>query len=170
MRRFLSCITLLFLIPGLAYAQFDSHGFKKEAPAFEQAINGIADSLLPGYGVREQAKAAYIEGYGPVFFVEVALERAANPFFSPGSPTEVKRNMERRHKEIKEKIADLLKTKFSDLKAASDSGTVSVVMNVFNSNPAYAPDIPTQIVFTAKKHDTAIDVAIHEYNFDPSHK
>lgn len=168
MRYLLACLTLLIALPVAGFAQFDQKAFKKESPTFEKAINAIADSVLPEYGVREKARAAYVEGCGPIFFVEVALERAANPFFNPGPPAEIKKNMERRLVETKEKVTDLLKTRFSELKAASDGGSLTVVMNVFNSNPAYAPSIPTQIVFIAKRQLASVDVAIHEYNLDPT--
>ena len=170
MRYLVACFTLLIALPVAGFAQLDQRAFRKEAPAFEQAINGIADSILPEYGVREKARGAFVEGCGPIFFVEVALERASNPFFSPGSQIEVKKNMERRLASSKEKISELLKAKFSDLKAASDAGSLTVVMNVFNSNPTYAPSLPTQVVFIAKRQLTSVDVAIHEYNLDPISK
>ena len=35
---------------------------------------------------------------------------------------------------------------------------------------AYVPDLPTQIVFTARKQDATVEVAVHEYSFDVSRK
>jgi hypothetical protein len=171
MRKFVYGLIFMTVMPVLAYAELDAVKFKKEAPAFEKAINAIADSVLPEYGVREPARSSYLEGYGPVFFIEIALERASNPFFSPGTPAEVKKNMERRLKEVKDKLSDLMKQRFSELTAAGgDAGALSVVVYVFNSNPGYAPDIPSQVVFTARKQAAGVDVAIHEYRLDSSRR
>ena len=166
MRKFILCLSLLVVMPVLGYGQFDQQKFKKEAAQFEKAINGVVDAVFPQYGLREKAKATYLEGYGPVFFMEVELERPANPFFSQDSPAEVKQNIERRQKEMKEKMSDLLKQKFPELKSAGDSGTLSIVVYLYNTNPAYVPNLPSQIVFTAKKQDTAVEVTVHEYSLD----
>jgi hypothetical protein len=170
MRYLVACFTLLIALPVAGYAQLDQKSFKKESPLFEQAINRIAESILPVYGVKQPAHAAYVEGCGPIFFVEVQFERAENPFASPPPAAEVKKNMERGLAAFKEKMMELLKKRFFELTAASDGGSLTVVTNVFNSNPAYAPNIPTQVVFIAKRDLASVDVAIHEYNFDPTAK
>src|SRR5262245_28374051 len=165
MRKLVLLLAIVIAVPVFGHAQFDAKKFKKGAVAFERAIDGIADSVLPDYGRRRPTESMYLEGYGAVFVVEVALERASNPFFSPGSPEEVNRNMSRRQKEITTKISDLLKNRFSELQALGNSDAVSVVVNVFNSNPAYVKNLPAQIVFTARKRDAGVEVTQREYEF-----
>src|SRR2546426_1476954 len=106
MRKFALCLTAM-LIPVLGYGQVDEQKFKKEAPAFERALRRVADVILPDYGLVQPPHTAYLDGYGPVFVIEVALERSANPFFTPVA-ADVKESVERRLKELKEKIPDLL--------------------------------------------------------------
>ena len=165
MRKFNSCVALILLLPVLAYAQWDPQRFKKEASSLEGALNGVANAVLPDIPLTQPATATYLEGYGPVFIMGVALERATNPFSSPRPAAEVRQNVERRHKEIKERVSEFLKEKFSELKSAVDSGTLTVVVYLWNTNPDYVPGLPGQIVFTAKKQDAGIAVAVHEYDF-----
>src|SRR5262249_40764323 len=123
----------------------------------------VVAQVLPDFGLLKKTRSTFLEGYGVVFSVDAELERPANPFFTPGSKTEVKQNMARRKKELIEKLSFLLKEKFADMKSVGDSGSISVIVYLFNSNPAYVPDLPGQIVFTAKKQETGIDVAIREF-------
>ena len=79
MRKLTLCIAFM-LMPIRGYGQLDLPRFKKEISSFEKALNGIASAILPNYGLTQSARSTYLEGYGPVFVMEVALERAANPF------------------------------------------------------------------------------------------
>src|SRR5262245_19558489 len=162
MRRY-AFFLVMMLAPVMAYAQSESQEFKREAPPIEDSINGVVSAILPDFGLMQKTRSTYLEGYGGVFILEVALERASNPFFSPGTPAEVKRTMARRQKELKERVSDLLKQKLGDLKSVKDSGSIAVVVYLLNTNPAYVPDLPSQTVFTAKKQESGIDVTIHEF-------
>src|SRR5262245_12002075 len=166
MRRFLFCIALMSFLPGLVYGQLDAAKLKKEAAAFQTALEGVVRPILPDYGLMQEPRVIYIDGHGPMFMVEVALERAANPFYNPGKPSEVKQTIERRRKEIREKVSELLKSRFLEFKSIGDSSVLTVVFYIANNNPAYAPDQPNQIVFTAKRQNAAVDVAVHEYDLD----
>ena len=166
MRRLLFCIALMSFLPGLVCAQVDATKLKKEAVAFQSALEGVVRPILPDYGLVQEPRIIYLDGYGPMFMVDVALERAANPFFTPGKPSEVKQTIERRREEIKKKVSEFLRTRLSDFKSMGDSGVLMVVFYIVNNNPAYAPDQPNQMVFTAKRQNAAVDVAVHEYDLD----
>jgi hypothetical protein len=151
----------MMFLPMLSYGQFDEQNFKKESTSFEKALTGIASEILPDYAP-QQSKVTYLEGYGPVFTMsEVALERSANPFSQP-NPATIKQNMESRQKQITEKVKELLKAKFSELKSANDGGNLTVVIYMKDSNPIYAK-VPSQIVLTAHKKDAVVEVSVHEY-------
>jgi hypothetical protein len=162
MRKYLISLILL-LTPALAHAQFETQQFKKETAALESAINGIVTGIVPDFGMLQKSRGTYIEGYGAVFTMEIMLDRAATPFSSPGTEKEVKQNVSRRHKEIKSKISDLLKERFSEMKSVGESGAVTVVIYVMNTNPAYVPDLPGQVVLTARKQGNSVEIAVREY-------
>jgi hypothetical protein len=150
----------MMFLPKLSYGQFDEQNFKTESASFEKALAGVASEILPDYEP-QQSKVMYLEGYGPVFTMnEVALERSANPFSQP-NPATIKQNMESRQKLITEKVKELLKAKFSELKSAN-AGNLTVVILLKDSNPKYAK-VPSQIVLTAHKRDAAVEVSVREY-------
>src|SRR5205085_2519374 len=122
------------LIPVWSYGQIDLPTFQKETPVLERAINGLLNAVLPDYGLMLPARATLLEGYGLVFVTQITLDRGGNLFYNP-PPSEVKANVERRRKDIKQKLPDLLKQKFDDMKAAGDPGSMAVVVYVFNSTP-----------------------------------
>jgi len=151
---------LLLLLALAATPQIDA--FKKEASGLQSAIDQIVNNSIPGPGMLQKAKATYLEGFGVVVTVEVALEPPPNPFSNPKSPEELRRVVNQRSGLIRSKFQDLVKQRIVTLQSVGPTESLAVVLHLFNPHPAALPAMPGQIVFTAKKQDPS-NVAIREY-------
>ena len=127
--------------------------FKKESTALRGAIDDIMNATVAGRGLMESAKATYLEGYGAVLTLEASLEPPRNPFTSPKAPAEVRAIVNERRKTIETKIEGLLKDRVEKMQAIAPADSMTVIVYLFNSNPADVPDLPSQIIFTVKKQD-----------------
>lgn len=155
MTRVLVCL-LMFAVTAFAQsgkARLDI--FKKEAPALQDAINEVIDSTVPGMGLFQKAKATYLEGYGIVITLEASLEPTRNPFSSPKTPAEVRAIVSERRREIQQKLERFLKERTASLASLDSTDSIAIVLYLFNSNPADLPDLPAQVVLTAKKQDAS---------------
>jgi len=108
------------------------------------------------------AKGAYLDGYGIVVSLEVAFDPPVNPFSPQKTPEEIRTTAAQRLKEVQEKVTNVLKQKVAQLESVGPAESVSVVLNILNTNPAYLPDMPSQIIFSVKKQDTA-RVSLRQY-------
>jgi hypothetical protein len=111
------------------------------------------NATVAGRGVMESSKATYLEGYGAVLTLEASLEPPRNPFTSPKTPAEVRAIVNERRKTIETKITNLLKDRVGKMDSIAPTDSVTVVVYLFNSNPADVPDLPSQLVFSVKKQD-----------------
>lgn len=118
------------------------------AAAVDEAVAGI----VPG-PILQTAKATYLEGYGVVVTLEVALERPRNPFSSPRTPSEIQRSSEMRRSQLKEMAVELLRQHVSDFEGLPDDERLTIVIYMLNTNPADLPDLPAQLVVSARKQD-----------------
>jgi hypothetical protein len=108
------------------------------------------------------AKGAYLDGYGIVINVEVAFDSPANPFSPIKTPEEIRKSAIQKRGEVQEKLTNALKQKVPLLDSLGPEESVAVILNVLNTNPAYTPDIPAQIILSTKKQDSS-QVKIVEY-------
>src|ERR1051326_6108755 len=53
---------------------------KPDIKTVQNAVNDVIGSSIPGWGVLQGAKAAYLEGYGIVLDIELAFDPPMNPF------------------------------------------------------------------------------------------
>src|SRR5437879_2966630 len=53
---------------------------KKDVASLQNAVNDAINVTIPGWGVLQGAKAAYLEGYGVVVNMEVAFDSPRSPF------------------------------------------------------------------------------------------
>lgn len=161
MRKLL--LTLL-LMSSLAYAQSQPapDKIKADIKTVQNAVNDVVGLSVPGWGVLQGAKGAYLDGYGIVLNIEVAFDPPVNPFSPAKSPEEVRTTATQKRAEVQEKLTNVVKQKLPLLTSLAPGDSVAVVLNVLNTNPAYMPDMPTQIVLSAKKQDAA-RVSIREY-------
>ena len=160
------CKVLLasFLMAGILFGQTAPapDKIKKDVVTVQNAINEAVGISLPGWGVLQAPKGAYLEGYGLVVTMEIAFDSPANPFTANKSPEEVRATAAQRRKEVQEKLTNILKQKAGVLDSIAPTESVAIVMNILNTNPAYIPDMPAQIILSVKKQDAAT-VKFKEY-------
>ena len=157
---------LLFVFPlisGILYGQVSpDEKIRADVRTVQNAINEIVGSPIPGGGVLQVAKGAYLDGYGIVVSLEMAFDTPVNPFSPQKTPEEIRTTTTQRLREVQDKLTNVLKQKVMLLESVTPSESVSVILNILNTNPAYLPDMPSQIIFSVKKQDAA-RVSIRPY-------
>ena len=133
---------------------------KKDVASLRNAVNEAVGGS--GWGYFQNAKGAYLEGYGMVVVAEVAFDQPANPFNVQRTPEEIRATSAQRRKEVQEKLTNVLKQKAGALESVAPNESVAIIVNILNANPAYVTDIPYQIIFSVKKQDAA-RVILKEY-------
>src|SRR5436190_1782347 len=148
---------LFSIISGILYGQGQPtvEKISPDVRTIQDAVNKVVGTPVPGGGVLQVAKGAYLDGYGIVVSLEVAFDPPVNPFSPQKTPEEIRTTAAQRLKDVQEKVTNVLKQKVVQLESVGPAESVSVVLNILNTNPAYLPDMPSQIVFSVKKQDTA---------------
>jgi hypothetical protein len=158
----LKILLLSLLMSGVIYGQNQPvEKIKPDVTLIQSAVNDAVGSSLPGWGVLQGAKGAYLDGYGVVVTIEVALDSPLTPFSGQKTPEEVRATAKQRRNEVQEKLTNILKEKTASLSIAP-AESVAIIVNILNTNPAYVPEMPSQIIFSAKKQDAA-RVIVREY-------
>ena len=69
-------LLLAFLVSGIVYGQSQpsSEKIKKDVYSVQSAVDDAVGAAIPGWGVLQKARGAYLEGYGIVVTMEVALD------------------------------------------------------------------------------------------------
>ena len=145
----------ILICAGTVFAQADKAQFKKEAAALQAAVEEAVNSVVPGLGVIEHPRAARLEGYGVVVSLQASFEPTRNPFSSPKTPEEVRKIVTQRRKDVQAKLDAVLKQHVVNMQSVGTTESLSIVLHLFNSNPADLPDFPSQILLTVKKQDPA---------------
>jgi len=149
----LSLVLMSSFVDSQAQAAADK--IKTDVRTIQTAVNDAVGTSLPGWGVLQGAKAAYLDGYGVVVTMEVAFDSPANPFTGNKSPEEVRATAAQKRKEVQEKLMNILKQKTAALESIAPTESVAIILNILNTNPAYVPNMPSQIIFSVKKQDAA---------------
>jgi hypothetical protein len=156
----------IFLFAAGAFAQqvdkARMDAFKKESSVLTAAVEEAVSGVVPGRSVLETAKATYLEGYGAVVTLEASLEPTRSPFTSAKTPAEVRQTIAQRRRAIQQKIETVLKQRTAAMQSVGSKDAVTIVLYLLNSNPADVPDLPSQVVFTARKDDPS-QVSVREY-------
>jgi hypothetical protein len=156
-------LLLSLLMSGVIYGQNQApEKIKPDVTVVQNAVNDAVGSTLPGWGVLQGAKGAYLDGYGVVVTIEVALDSPLTPFSGQKTPEEVRATAKQRRKEVEEKLTNILKEKTASLQSIAPAESVAIIVNILNTNPAYIPEMPAQIIFSVKKQDAA-HVNVREY-------
>ena len=142
-------LLLLFQMPTKAQVE----RFRKEAVVLQAGINEAAESAVPGFALLQRANGVYLDGIGAVFTLEVSLEPTRNPFSSPKTPKEVRTIVNERRKTVKQKLLELVKQKAATLESIAPTESITIVLNLMNTNPADLPDMPSQLIIVVKKQD-----------------
>jgi len=148
-------VVFLIVFPGILPAQADSSQiarFKQESIVLTGLLDDAVSAIVPG-PILQRSKATYLDGYGVVMSIEVALEPPRNPFSGVKAPAEVRQLSAQRRAALKEKAVELLKDKVAGLGSVASNEWVAIVIHMLNTNPADLPDLPTQLVVAARKQD-----------------
>ena len=144
----------------LAPPQVDAFkAFKKEMSPLQSAVDTAVTSA--GAQVLYRSRAAYLEGYGIVVSLEVAFEGPQNPFSGFKPPQETRALVTQRRKEVQDKMTALVKERIATTDSIGSTEFLTIVIHVLNTNPADVPNLPVQILVTAKK-DSRQQVAFRE--------
>ncbi len=148
-------LCLLFVsIPGLSQTTAQLDRVKKDAVQFQGEINDLIAGA-PGILVLQSAKATYLDMYGVVVTVEVALERPRNPFSASRSPEELRTVVSERRQQVQTRLSTFLKQRVPSLESIGAAQSVTVIVHLMNTNPADVPNLPSQLIFSVKKQDAA---------------
>lgn len=127
--------------------------FRKEAMFLQEAINEAVQSAVPGFALSQRTNSVYLEGTGAVFTLEASLEPTRNPFSSQKTPAEIRTIVTERRKAVKQKLLDFVKQKAATLESVPATESITIVLNLLNTNPADVPDLPSQLIIIVKKQD-----------------
>lgn len=162
----LKLVLCLFMTSSVAFGQVEPQAekIKKDVTSIQAGVNEAVNSTIPGLGLLQAAKGAYLDGYGIVVSVEVALEPPRNPFNVLTTSDNVRATVSQRQKTMMDKLTTLLKQKVPVLELVGPAESVAIIVNLLNTNPADLPDMPSQIVLSVKKQDAAAAlISIREY-------
>jgi hypothetical protein len=163
MLRLALCLLMLSEI-GFGQSQPPMEKVKKDVSSLQSAVNDVINVTIPGWGVLQGAKAAYLEGYGVVVNMEVAFDSPRSPFDGLRNPQEVRTTTSQRRKEVMDKLTTLLKQRVPALESIGPTESVAIILNLLNTNPADMPDMPSQIILSVKKQEAAAArINIREY-------
>ena len=151
--------TVLTLFVMLAAEQADV--FKKDMAPLQSAVDGVIASSGAQVMPAGKSRAAYIDGYGVIVTVEIAFEAPQGIFDTPKKPAEVRTLVARRRKDLQEKMTAFVKSRVATTDSIGATDSLAIVIYVLNTNPADIPNLPMQIVMTAKK-DSPQQVAFRE--------
>lgn len=146
---------LLFIVPVYGQTASQSDRIRKDATQLQTEVNDLVNAGVSGIAIMQSPKAAYLDGYGLVVSFEVALERPRNPFSSERNSADLRTVVTERRKQIQEKLTDFLKKRVSGLESLGAAESLAVVVHFMNTNPADLPNMPSQLILSAKKQDAA---------------
>ena len=151
-KLFLTIFCFATLLPAALLGQVGPS--VEERAAITAAIDERVAGIVPG-PMLQTAKSTYLEGYGLVVTIEVALALPRNPFTGLRSPEEIRRTSNERRLALKEATVDLLGAYVPEINSIRLDDRVAIVIYMLNTNPADLPDLPTQIVVSVTKRDAA---------------
>ena len=149
-------LCILFLL--LAAPQTDV--FKKDMVPLQAAVDGVMTSA--GVQLLQRSHAAYLEGYGIVVSLEIAFVAPQGIFDTPKKPAEIRTLVTQRRKDVQDKVIAFVKQRVATTDSIGASDSLAVVIHVLNTNPVDVPNLPVQILMSAKK-DSPQQVAFKEF-------
>jgi UDP:flavonoid glycosyltransferase YjiC (YdhE family) len=160
-----SMICLLTLSSSLlAQNRPSDETIKKDVQTLQSAANDVVGGIVSGLGVLQAARGTFLDGYGIVVTMEVALEPPRNPFTAMKTSNDVVTTVNQKRKATVEKLTSLLKEKTPTLASIGPTESATFIVYLLNANPGDLPDLPAQLVLTVKKQDAAAGtVNLHEY-------
>ena len=148
------CALLLLL----ATPQMDV--FKKDMVPLQTAVDGVITSA--GMQLMQRSHAAYLEGFGIVVSLEIAFVPPQGIFDTPRKPAEIRTLVTQRRKDLQEKVTAFVKQRLATTDSIGAGDSLAIVIHVLNTNPADVPNLPVQIMMSAKK-DSPQQVVFKEF-------
>jgi hypothetical protein len=140
---------LMSLFAVLALLMPQATVFKKDMAPLQSAVEGLVAST--GVRILEKPRAAYLEGYGVVITMYVALEPPQDIFSTPKPAKELQAAIGQRRRDLQDKLKSWVKKQVLVTDSIGASDSLAVVIHVLNSNPVDLPNMPVQILVAAKK-------------------
>lgn len=151
-RRISTFLIVLAFVPiALCQARSGPDVDLEQAAALTADVDAALGAVVPR--VFQEAKATYLEDYGLVVTVEVALEPLRSPFSTPRSPEEIRSSSLERMEAVRTTAGALLGDRVADLDGLLPNERVSLVIFILNPSPVDLPDLPAQIVLSLRKQD-----------------
>jgi hypothetical protein len=126
---------------------------KKDVQALQNAANDTMGGIVSQLGMLQAARGTFLEGYGIVVTMEVALEPPRNPFTAMKTSDDVRTTVAQKRKATVENLTSLLKAKAPTLESIGPTESATIIVYLLNANPGDLPDMPAQVVLTVKKQD-----------------
>ena len=147
--------TLLFVLAFVPIALGEVRSGPDVDPEHVVALMADVDAGLGAVvpSIFQEAKGTYLEDYGLVITVEIALEPRRSPFSTRRSPEEIRSSSHERLEAVRTAAAALLGDRVADLNGLLPNERVSLVIHILNPSPVDLPDLPAQIVLTLRKQD-----------------
>jgi hypothetical protein len=160
-----SIICLLMLSSSLlAQTKPADETIKKDVQTLQNATNDTVGGIVSGLGMLQAARGTFLEGYGIVVTMEVALEPPRNPFTAMKTSDDVRTTVKQKRNATVERLTSLLKEKVPTLESIGPTESATIIVYLLNANPGDLPDMPAQLVLTVKKQDAAAGtVKLTEY-------
>lgn len=153
MLRTILCLVIMAPMLSAQTTGSKSEVFRKEGPALQGAVDqGISE--VPGISILQTSKATYIQEFGVVVTLELALEKPPSPF-NVDARSERPAVVAERQQRVRDKMKQLLVQKAPGLRTAGDDQFVVIVVHIFNTNPVDRPNLPQQIIAMVKKSEPA---------------
>src|SRR5437870_3133216 len=151
-----SIICVLMLSSSLlAQTPPSAETIKKDVQTLQNAANDTIGGIVAGLGVLQAARGTFLEGYGVIVTMEVALEPPRNPFTAMKTSDDVRTTVKEKRKVTVDKLTNLLKGKVPTLESIGPTESATIIVYLLNANPGDLPDLPSQLVFSIKKQDAA---------------
>jgi hypothetical protein len=151
--------TSLFILITVASAwaqaatSVQSDAFRKESGALQKAVDDAIGEVA-GTAILQPSKATYLEEFGIVISLEVALEQPRNIFSNPTlTRNTVSSSVPERQRLVREKVKQFLTQKAMTLQSLNTEQSIVVAIHIFNSNPVENPKLPAQMIFIVKKEE-----------------
>jgi hypothetical protein len=148
-----------------AQSQASDEAIQRDIESLQGSVNEVVSGTVPSLGLLQLAKGTYLDGYGVVLFMEVALEPPRTPFSGFGrTASEVRTAVSQRRKATVDGLTTLLKQRTPRLESLSATESVTIILHLLNTNPADLPDLPSQLVLSVKKQDAPTGrISLREY-------
>ena len=151
-----SILVVLMLLAPPATAEL----FLKDKPALQTEVDEIVNPAVTR--IMRNSLASYLDGYGVVVVMEVALEQPPNPFSGTKTADQLRASVTRRQKEIKDKVSEFLKQRVVKTESVGAAESLTIVVHMLNVTRADVPDLATQLVLSVRK-DAPTQVNIKEF-------